>query len=808
MTGIVDGITPLPILRKHPLAKCEDCPLYWDGQFVPSDGPVKAKLAFAGEAPGVNEARVGKPFIGESGRLLNTILKHYDIDRRDVLLTNACLCRDPNGATPTAKAIQACRPRLLGELQEREVQDVVALGNSAAQSVLGTRSGVTVLRVGQGRSSEDLPGVRVIPTFHPAACLRVPGFFPSLVNDIGKLRGFHSTWYEPKWRAYESPQEALAAIGELERIPGDVTVDIESEIEKDISFETPTRHKPLCVGLGYQPGKVVVIGETALYDNAVRYRLKNYLTSRKLTGQNLKFDNKGLWAWLHEPLKVNFDVMLASYCLDERAGIHALEYQAIEVLGAPSWKHELDKYRGKGEGYGVVPRPVLYQYNAWDVHATDMLADVRSKQLEEEGLRGLHDFLCRASDQLMFVELNGIGLDLAYNTELMVSYVASLGILETAIAGAIPVNTYKGEEVNWKDFNPRSPLQVKKVVKDTFGLKLPMAMNQKREYAETTNAEALNNLMEQSLGTIAEEFFRRMLEHRKEAKLYGTYVKGLRKRLYRGRVYPTFLLHGTTTGRLSCRNPNLQNIPRDSTMRKQFVPARTEHVFIEGDYGQNELRVLCWLARDEYLRGIFNDPTRDLFDELTPILYGDVSALSPAEKKELRIRVKAYVYGLAYGREARSIAIEFNTPLAEAERGMRQFFNVIPQTVRFREETRRKVLQGEDLVTVFGRHRRFWLITNQNRKDVLNEALAFLPQSTASDICLDAFVHIRPRLKGVGYIRNIVHDSMLAECHEDNVMEVTTIMNEEMLASAARVVGDYVQFRVDFKSGPNWGALT
>jgi DNA polymerase-1 len=338
-------------------------------------------------------------------------------------------------------------------------------------------------------------------------------------------------------------------------------------------------------------------------------------------------------------------------------------------------------------------------------------------------------------------------------------------------------------------------------------MKLPYKMNQKREYAETTDAEALEELADKALGTPAEEFFRRMLEHRKEAKLYGTYVKGIRNRVYRGRVYPTFLLHGTTTGRLSCRNPNLQNIPRESSMRKQFVPTKPENVFIEADYGQNELRVLCWLAQDEYLRDIFNDPTRDLFNELTPVLYGNTAGLDKAALKELRIRVKAYVYGLAYGREARSIALEYDIPIAEAERGMREFFRVIPATVAFREQTRRTVLQGGDLVTAFDRHRRFWLITDKNKKDVLNEALAFLPQSTASDICLDAFCHLRPALKGIAFIRNIVHDSILAECHRGRAPEVARLMNYHMMESAKRVVGDYVLFKTDISMGRSWGEL-
>jgi uracil-DNA glycosylase family 4 len=824
--SVEDFLRDVASARKHPLANCEECPLFKDGEFVPSVGPKKASLAIVGEAPGAYEAKAGEPFVGESGRLLNAVLKHYKLPRKDIFLSNACLCRHRDGTTPSAKALQACRPRLVAELRSRGVEDVVALGNSSAQSILQTRTGITTLRIGQGQENEkDLPGVRVLCTFHPAAALRQPGFFPSIVTDFGKLKGFTASWYEPKWKAFEYPAEALQALEELQLIEGPVTVDIESGIEKDVSFEQPSRHTLLCVGLEFKPGRGVVIGEVALRFDAVRKALLRYLLTHPIKGTNLKFDLKGLYAKLRgflEPgqrLRAHDDVMLKSYCLDERGGVHSLGYLGIEKLGTPNWKGVIDKYKKPGESYAVIPRDVLYKYNAFDIHATDMLSDLLDKQLAEyPELVELHRFLCEVSDELMYVELNGIGVDLVYNDELTVQFEASLALLEESIASTIPEAKW---EMAWaklfparakkiQQFNPRSPKQVVAVVEDIFDLKLPMKMNQKKEYAKTTDVEALKMLLERTVlaGHPAEEFFRRMLEHRKEAKLYGTYVKGLRKRVYRGRVYPTYLLHGTTSGRLSCRNPNLQNIPRGSAMRRQFVPVKSENVFVEGDFGQNELRVLCWLAQDEYLRGIFNDPDRDLFDELTPRLYGDVSALDPAARKETRIRVKAYVYGLSYGREAYSIALEYKMPVAEAERGMAAFFEVIPATVAFRDETRNKVLNGYDLITPFGRHRRFPLITNANRKDVLNEALSFLPQSIGSDICLDAFRHLRPRLIGKGFIRNLVHDSLLAECHRDDREEVQAIMQEEMLASAARVVGNYVAFKVDFKSGPNWGDLS
>lgn len=801
--------------RKHALAECEKCPLQQEGQFVPSVGPAKAQLAIVGEAPGVNEARSGEPFIGDSGQLLNRVLSHFKYSRKDVFLTNACLCRRPDGATPNAASIAACRPRLIQELHGREVQDVVALGNSAAQAVLSTKVGITRLRIGQGHTNqEDLPGVRVLCTFHPAAALRSPDFFPSIVNDFGKLRGFSASWYEPRWRAYEYPDEALAALAELQKIPGDIVIDIEAGIEKDVSFEQPSRHTLLCIGIEFEKGRVVVIGETALRDPRVIEALILYLTTHRLKAQNGKFDCKGLQAKLKVMLKLFADTMLKHYTLDERQGVHSLEYLGVELLGTPMWKGMLDKYKGPKDSYAVIPRPVLYKYCAFDVHVTWLVDEILDKMMGPDQVK-LHEHLIRVSNMLQYTELNGIAVDLAYNSQLAVDYQASLDVLEGQIGDAIPedkwddawARMFPARANKIQPFNPRSPKQVKEVIKGIYKLQLPTKLNTRKEYAETTDVEALTGLLERTLGTPAEEFFRRMLEHRKEAKLYGTYVKGLRNRVYRGRVYPTFLLHGTTTGRLSCRNPNLQNIPRDSSMRRQFIPSRAGNVFVEGDFGQAELRVLCWLAQDEYLRSVFNDPTRDLFDELTPRLYGNVGSLTPAERKELRIRVKAYVYGVSYGRTEYSIALEFKIPTDEAARGMNEFFKVIPATVSFRERTRLQVLQGRDLVTFFGRHRRFHLITNQNKKDVMNEALAFLPQSTASDICLDAAVELRPKLKGIGYIRNLVHDSQLVECAEKDVEEVRALMVHEMLESAKRVVGDYVAFKVDTKIGHNWGDL-
>jgi DNA polymerase I-like protein with 3'-5' exonuclease and polymerase domains len=263
------------------------------------------------------------------------------------------------------------------------------------------------------------------------------------------------------------------------------------------------------------------------------------------------------------------------------------------------------------------------------------------------------------------------------------------------------------------------------------------------------------------------------------------------------------MLHGTSSGRLASRYPNLQNIVRDKEIRGQFSVSKPGNIFIHADYKQAEGRVITDLAQDEYLRSIFGDPNRDLFDELGSGLYGSLEA---AREKEHRIRTKAYFYGLSYGRSAWDIAREYDLPLKQVERDVAQFKNLIPATVAWQEDTIRRVHAGEDLITPFGRHRRFFLITDENRKDVENEALSYLPQSTASDICLSALVELRPALRGKAFLRLTIHDALVAECAEEQKDEVSELLRTIMVKKG-REFTDYVPFEVDFSYGTNWGAL-
>ena len=780
-------------VRRHPLANCEDCPLADTGRYVPSTGNEDATIAIVGEAPGVQEVRTGRPFTGPSGKLLDLVLRHHGIRRSELLLTNATLCRPADGSAPPRSAIAACRPRLLAEVGG--CSTAVALGNGASEALLGL-TGVTKLRVGPGRPSKYLPELRVISTIHPAACMRQGDMFPYLVTDFGKVGATREPWTPPDYWVAEDRLEALHAIQLLLQREGPLVLDIEVDIEKDTAFDHPNRYGMLCIGVSYARKRAIVFADSSLDEQVLR-ELGRLFRSKRIIAQNGKFDLKGLYPILG-PLELWFDTMLASYVFDERPGIHGLKWQAVEYLGAPQYDDDIKQYVSGGRSYGNIPRDLLYRYNAFDVACTYELYEMYSAKFETrsgQGLRRVHDLLVAASNQLMYVELNGIAIDRKYLAELTQEYAERIQGIRDDINEVI--------HRRWpdQDINPNSPQQVKQKLLD---YRVKVASTDATTLQSILDAVGLNPKYED-----VRAFTGLLLGYRREAKLYGTYIKGTTKRLYRGRVYPTFLLHGTTTGRLACRNPNLQNVPRESSIRQLYVPAKAGNVFVQVDYSQAELRVLSFLAGDQYFRDIFNAGDRDLFNELTPVLYphADKSTMAPAAWKELRIRVKGYVYGLAYGRTEFSIADEYGISVKEALDGMHAFFDVIPEIVAFRDRTQQTVLAGKYLETPWGRRRRFGLITDENRKNVMNEALAFLPQSTSSDMCLQAMTWARQELRGKAFIRNIVHDSILAECDPRDAEEVAGVLDRLMLESAHTIVGGYVNFATDYKVGLNWGAV-
>jgi uracil-DNA glycosylase family 4 len=767
-------------VRRHELAKCEECSLNNDeAVFVPSRAPDsgEVKLVIVGEAPGLQEAKRGIPFTGPSGKLLDTVLRGNGFRREDCYITNACLCRPKDNATPTARDVAACSERMRSEVSAACAggAPIVALGNVAASAVFGAKVAITSFRVGPAKESPLFPGTRVVPTVHPAYVLRASDAFPTFVDDIGKANATVSVrWEAPAFRVFDEEVDACKALLQLRQRAGDVVIDIEAGAEKDIDYVHPNQYRLLCVGLCYAPGRAIVISETALQSrhrdgtSPVRLMLRQLLEDRRvrIIAHNGKFDLEGVDT-IAPKATLGFDTMLASYACDERQGTHGLKYLAQEKLGAPDYSRLMKKYLDRSHDFTKVPRPVLYKYNAYDTTCTFALKDMYEKNMTSDETR-VHDLLVRASTMLQHAELKGINVDLDYTHKQAEEFEGQIAELESRLS-------------LWVD-NARSPQQVK------------AALAQLGAQVMSTDVEALNNLLRTKGQGELGQFVHLMLQHRKATKMYGTYIKGTLKRLYQGRVHPTFLLHGTTTGRLSCRNPNLQNVIRGSRIKRMFVPAPGKY-FVQADYKAIELRVMACEAKDPYLQEMLSDPSRDIHNDVASRFYG------PGFTKEQRQVSKTVTYGATYGREEFSIAQQYHMPVQEAKAFLNMFWGLIPNTVHWQAELRRQILNTEDdLVTAFGRHRRMWLVTDSNKLDLVKEGYAYIPQSTASDICLSAAIELHEKY-GLD-VRLLVHDSILVET--DKPKEVAALMLKVMPEVAREIYSDFVPFPADVGIGTSW----
>jgi len=138
-------------------------------KIVMPSGDLNSPVVFVGEAPGEKEDISGKPFVGRSGKLLDSIMEEEGVERSKVMITNTVKCRPPENRAPTEEEMEACRPFLEDELSGRKV--IIGLGKSACRDLMGYEG--KMADIANKKMSIKIKGkdVLFIPTYHPAACI-------------------------------------------------------------------------------------------------------------------------------------------------------------------------------------------------------------------------------------------------------------------------------------------------------------------------------------------------------------------------------------------------------------------------------------------------------------------------------------------------------------------------------------------------------------------------------------------------------------------------------------------------------------
>src|SRR5262249_37785796 len=175
---------------RRDLGDCRRCKLApTRTNIVFGEGNPKAELMIVGEGPGADEDATGRPFVGRAGQLLTKMIEAIGLKREDVYIANVVKSRPPGNRNPESDEVKACIPFLFRQIAAIHPKLIVALGNPSMQALLDTKIGITKMR-GQLQDYPRVPGIKVIPTFHPAYLLRSPDKKREAWEDLKKVREF------------------------------------------------------------------------------------------------------------------------------------------------------------------------------------------------------------------------------------------------------------------------------------------------------------------------------------------------------------------------------------------------------------------------------------------------------------------------------------------------------------------------------------------------------------------------------------------------------------------------------------------
>ncbi|MER5602375.1 DNA polymerase I [Streptomyces sp. NPDC002265] len=481
---------------------------------------------------------------------------------------------------------------------------------------------------------------------------------------------------------------------------------------------------------------------------------------------------------------VRMDTALAAYLVKPGRRSFDLDALSLEYLGrelAPA--AAADGQLAFGADDGAEAEALMVQARA----ILDLGEAFESRLAEAGAADLLRDMELPTSALLARMERHGIAADRAH-----------LEAMEQMFAGAVQQAVKEAHAAAGHEFNLGSPKQLQEVL---FGeLALPKTKKTKTGY--TTDADALAWLA----GQTDNELPVIMLRHREQAKLRVT-VEGLIKTIAGdGRIHTTFNQTVAATGRLSSTDPNLQNIPvrtdEGRAIRRGFVVGEGFESLMTADYSQIELRVMAHLSEDEGLIEAFTSG-EDLHTTVASQVF---SVERSAVDAEMRRKIKAMSYGLAYGLSAFGLSQQLNIEAAEARALMDTYFE------RFggvRDYLRRVVDEARSTgytETLFGRRRHLPDLNSDNRQrreTAERMALNAPIQGTAADIVKIAMLNVDRALREAD-----LTSRMLLQVHDEIVLEIAPgerVATEEIVRrEMAGAVALRAPLDVSVGVGPDW----
>ncbi|SHK63887.1 DNA polymerase I [Fibrobacter sp. UWH5] len=461
------------------------------------------------------------------------------------------------------------------------------------------------------------------------------------------------------------------------------------------------------------------------------------------------------------------DTLIAAWMLSPGENGLGLDNQVMQRL-----QHEMipiENLIGRGKNqitFDRAPIPQATEYGAEDAVYTLRLWAPLQKQLQKYDYeKYFYQQEMPMLKVLYQMETVGIAVD-----------VPSLKTLEYELQRRIENLEKEICDMAGCEFNIGSPKQLAEVLFDTLG----MRQVKKR----STDAAVLEELFYET----ASPFIAAILEYRELKKMQSTYISVLPTLVNpeTRRIHTSFVQWGTATGRLSSRDPNLQNIPVRSELGKKiraaFVPQDPENVILAVDYSQIELRMLAHLSGDEALIDSYRNNI-DIHARTAAAIYG-----VPLENvtSDMRRDAKVVNFGVLYGMTAFRLSRDLKIPMGQAKDFITGYFDMFQGVQMFIESTKANAHRDGYVETLTGRRRYIAGIDSSDRMESqMAERMAVNTpvQGSAADLIKIAMIRIQKRINDEAMPLRMmlqVHDELVFECPRDRVDELSAMVKSEM----------------------------
>ena len=492
-----------------------------------------------------------------------------------------------------------------------------------------------------------------------------------------------------------------------------------------------------------------------------------------------------------------FDILLARYVLGTES-LQEIEEIILDEFGVEiaTFEEKFKKERRK-KNFSDVSDDVICEFLSKRTFFIYKLETILKNRLQNEQFLNIFDKLeSRLIPVLAQMEETGIKIDKKYFGEFQNELEEKIDMLQNEIY-----------ELAGEEFNIDSPQQLGEVLFE----KLQIPSGKKTKTGYSTNVEVLEMIANN--GELAEDkrmIGKKLLEYRAYKKLLSTYIEPIPKLADKeDRIHTTFNQNGTSTGRLSSANPNLQNIPVRTDdgirIRTGFV-AKEGHSLISFDYSQIELRVLAELSKDKHLVQAYQDD-QDLHSLTARKIFFKTEE-DEISRNERSI-AKVINFSILYGKTPFGLSKELGITVQEASQYIRTYFEEYPRVRKFLEiVTETAKLHG--FVETFYGTRRYISGINAKNKNIQAQAVRMavntVVQGTAANIIKKVMIELFEEFKNDGNIK------MLLQVHDELIFEVRDEVAKEYMEKIEKIMENTVKFKkVPLKANgslaKNWGSL-